>query len=144
MCGDFEHDDPLDDQLFERLLETTSQLGITPEHSLEQGNQQPMDPRARAAYMDTLFNAALTRSLTDAVHIPAGERMDGVFSQAVVFARLAGFLAGQIPADANPMKAMMEALLEGMNQAEAMVTDIEAHGHHHHPGHHHHHGHHHD
>ncbi|MEX1215514.1 hypothetical protein [Saccharospirillum sp.] len=137
MCGDFEHDDPLDDQLFDQLLAAAKQLGIAPEHSLDKGNRQPMDPRARAAYMDTLFNAALSRSLTDAVHIPAGERMDGVFSQAIVFARLAGFLAGQIPADANPMKAMMEALLEGMNQAESLAGDID-HDHHHHHGHHHH------
>lgn len=138
MCGDFEHDDPLDDQLFDQLLAMAEQLGISPEHTLAEGNRQPMDPRARAAYMDTLFNAALSRSLTDAVHIPAGERMDGVFSQAIVFARLAGFLAGQIPADANPMKAMMEALLEGMNQAESLAGEIDHHHGHAHHGHHHH------
>lgn len=34
MCGNFENDDPLNDQLFEQLLATAQQLEIAPEHSL--------------------------------------------------------------------------------------------------------------
>lgn len=132
MCGDFDHDDQLDNELFSRFLAAADKLGARPGKNPEQGAMAPMDDAARSNYMDLLFQAGLVRSANDAVHIPPGERMDAVASQAIVFARLAGFLAGQLPASANLLKPAMEALLDGMNQAEEAPDD---HGHHHHHGH---------
>lgn len=116
MCGDFDHHDGLDDELFERLLELAAERGVTPNTD---GGDRPHgleDVSARRSYMDGLFRAGLTRAVSDAAMLPAGERADAMAGQAIVFARLAGFLAGQFPPQADLFRLVSAAMLEGCDE----------------------------
>lgn len=143
MCGEFEEDDLLDEQLFDRFVALAAQFDVAPE---KQKMQSPLDlgeTKDRRTYMDELFKAGLVRSVNDAKHIPdAGDHMDAVAIQAIVFGRLAGFLAAQLPPESNIMKAAMESYLEGYSEAQDKNAVLDADDHHHHHGNHgHHHGH---
>jgi hypothetical protein len=116
MCGDFDHHDGLDDELFERFLALAAERGVTPQAD---GRNCPAglgDVSARRSYMDGLFKAGLTRAASDAAMLPAGERADAMAGQAIVFARLAGFLAGQFPPQADLFRTITAAMLEGCDE----------------------------
>ena len=145
MCGEFEEDDLLDEKLFERFIKLANQFDVFPE---QQKKKSPLDlgkTEDRRQYMEDLFKAALVRSVNDAKHIPdAGDHMDAVAIQAIVFGRLAGFLAAQLPPESNIMKAAMESYLEGYSEAQSKNAVLDTDDHHHHHGnhgHHHHHSH---
>lgn len=137
MCGDFEEDDLHDDHLFNRFLELAHQLGVKPSAESLKSHLNLQNTDEREQYMTELFNAGLLRSVNDVQFIPkAGEKGETIAIQAIVFARLAGFLAAQLPAESNMMRALMEATLAGFGDAQQQVHDWEEHGHHHHePGH---------
>lgn len=139
MCGEFEEEDLLDEQLFNRFLTLAKTFGVRPEPGNKKSDLNLNDSEDRRVYMEQLFKAGLTRVTNDAQHIPQdGDHMDAVAIQAVVFGRLAGFLAGQLPPESSIMKASMESFLDGYNEAlEKNKALVEEEGHHHH----HHHGH---
>ncbi len=116
MCGDFDHHDELDDELFEGLLALAAGHGVTPQADGRNCPASLADVSARRAYMDGLFRAGLTRAVSDAAMLPAGERADAMAGQAIVFARLAGFLAGQFPAQADLFRTVSAAMLEGCDE----------------------------
>lgn len=133
MCGDFEEDDLADDHLFGRFLELAKKLGVHPSEQSLKGHLNLQNSEEREHYMTELFNAGLTRSVNDVQFIPkAGEKGATIAIQAVVFARLAGFLAAQVPSESNMMRALMEATLAGFADAQQQVSEWEEHGHHHH------------
>jgi hypothetical protein len=130
MCGEFEEEDFIDDQLFARFLQIASKYGVSPS---EPDASTPTDlstQEARSHYMSGLFQAGLTRAVNDANNLAMGERMDGVAGQAIAFARLAGFLAGQLPPGADVLRAVIDALMEG--HREPIEWGQSAHDHHHH------------
>ena len=140
MCGEFEEEDFLDEQMFNRFLTLAKTFGIRPEPGNKQSELDLNRSEDRRIYMDQLFKAGLTRAVNDAQHIPQeGDHMDALAIQAVVFGRLAGFLAGQLPPESNMMKASMESFLEGYNEAleknHALVEEEGHHGHAHGHGH---------
>jgi hypothetical protein len=116
MCGDFEDHEKLDDELFERFLEVAGRYGVSPADDGHAGMRLD-EESARKAYMEGLFRAGLTRSVNDAVNLPHGERMDALAGQALVFARLAGFLAGQFPPQADLFRMVSGALLDGYGES---------------------------
>jgi len=129
MCGDVEDDTQYDDALFARLLALARKYGAVPDLSRQPADRSPDTGR----YMDGLFGDTLTRALDDAATAPAGTRADTVAAQAIVFARLAGFLAGQLPPEADLFRGAMEAFMDGHGEASRPLHD---HGHeHHHHGH---------
>lgn len=133
MCGEFEEEDYIDDHLFGRLLQMAGKYGVVPDES---GTGAPADlseQEARSRYMTGLFQAGLTRALNDANNLPQGERMDAVAGQAIAFARLAGFLAGQLPPGADVLRPTIEALMEGHREP---AERAQSHDHHHHDHHH--------
>lgn len=145
MCGDFEEDDVLDEKLFERFITLAGQFDVTPDKQKKSSPFNLGRTTDRRQYMEELFRAGLLRSANDAKHIPEpGDHMDAIAIQAVVFGRLSGFLAGQLPPESNIMKAAMESYLEGYNEAQektAVLDSEDDHHHHHHGEHGHHHGH---
>ncbi len=87
------------------------------------GNDAPTDLTerdVRAAYLDRLFRAGLERAASDATNLPMGERMDVLAGQAIVFARLAGFLASQFPAEADLFRTVVGTLIESHNEPGAL------------------------
>lgn len=129
MCGEFEEEDYIDDHLFGRLLQMAGKHGIVAGEAGSGGPSDLSTPEARSEYMTGLFKAGLTRAVNDANQLAQGERMDAVAGQAIVFARLAGFLAGQLPPGADVLRPTIEALMEGHREPSEWGH---AHEHHHH------------
>jgi len=152
MCGEVEDDQQGDEEIVARFIYIAGAHGVT-QQTLTARNAPPLkSDDDRPAYMSDLFRRMLNHAASDLVAIPDGQRAQTIANQAVVFARLAGFLAGQLPAGDDMMRSTLEALLDG--QAEpartfARLRDRDhghSHGHdhdhdddhgHHHDGHHH-------
>jgi hypothetical protein len=132
MCGEFEEEDYIDDQLFGRLLQMASKYGVSPAQADETTPPDLSTQEARSSYMSGLFGAGLTRAVNDANNLAMGERMDAVAGQAIAFARLAGFLAGQLPPGADVLRPAIEALMEGHREPAEWGRSAHDHHHHHH------------
>lgn len=144
MCGELEDDKQLDDELVERLLYISRGYGVTQE-TLTARSAAPLTGDAdRPAYMSDMFRRVLNAALSDLHAIPEGHRTETVANQAIVLARLAGFLAGQLPSGGDMTKSLLEAMLDGQAEPERMFKHMRAHDHghdHDHDDHHHHHHH---
>jgi hypothetical protein len=134
MCGDLDDDVQLDNDIFQRFLVIARNHGAIPRSN---ANAVPdlEEAAGRSAYMDTLFSAGLVRAVTDANETREGQRVEAIAAQAVAFARLAGFLAGQLPPEADLFRAAIEALTDG-HAMPGRTADKLRHDHHH--DHHHH------
>ena len=113
MCGEIDEQSAIDGELFDRFLELAGRHGVSPGNPGGDAPERLTEQSERAAYMDRLFKAGLTRVVNDAANLPQGERMDVVAGQAIVFARLAGFLAGQFPPDVDLFRTVVGTLVEG-------------------------------
>ena len=135
MCGDVDEEaGELEELLFARFLAHARALLEPQAHSPAAA---PGDP---AAYMDKLFADALSRCARDGTEAGADKAYLRLTNQPLVFARLAGLLAGHLALDQDPLRKVIEALMQGY--AEAARADHE-HGHDHEHDHNHDHGHHH-
>jgi hypothetical protein len=143
VCGDLEPEDRIESDLYQRFR-VHSQAML----------EQPPSGGEMNRYLDGLFKDALKRCVADA------DQADGANAdrtgyrtmamQSLVLARLAGFLAGQVALNEDPMRKVMEAVMHGYGEAES-PPQRDHHGHggydgpdHDHDGHHHgdhHHGH---
>jgi hypothetical protein len=141
MCGELEDEKGFDDEVMSRLLYIVRGHGITPETLTRRATPPLVDDSGRSAYMSELFRRVLIAAVSDLVAVPEGQRADTVANQAVVFARLAGFLAGQLPPDDETLRATMEALLHGHAEPAKMFAHQRAHDHGHDHDHDHEHGH---
>lgn len=120
MCGDFDDQERIDDELFEHFVELTHHFGVQPKLNGSAAAMQLDSESDRADYMQELFKAGLTRCLSDAAHLPRGERMDAIAGQAIVFARLAGFLAAQFPPEADLFRTVTGAVLDGHSEPASL------------------------
>ncbi len=116
MCGDFDDHEQLDDDLFGQVIALAQCFGIAPRQDAGRGPAHLDTEGDRKEYMDELFKAGLTRCLNDAAGLPNGERMDAVAGQAIVFARLAGFLTAQFPPESDLFRTVTGAVLDGYNE----------------------------
>jgi hypothetical protein len=134
MCGDDEDAGELEELLYARFLAHARAL-LQP-----QGHSPAASPDDPIAYMEKLFSDALSRCTRDAEEAGADKRHLRLIGQPMVFARLAGLLAGHLARDQDPLRKVIEALMQGY--AEAAQADHD-HGHDHDHDHDHEHGHHH-
>src|SRR5437868_3934861 len=114
MCGDLDENTQIGQQLLEQLKVMSRMQGIAA--AQEPGPARTMNlatVEARAAYMESLFSAGLTRALNDTDAAEPEMVVDAIASQAIAFARLAGFLAGQLPPEADLFRTTIEALMAG-------------------------------
>jgi hypothetical protein len=94
--------------------------------------------------MEQLFSAALGETLADVNGAAEDQKIDVIASRAIAFARLAGFLAGQLPPEADLFRSVVEAVSDGHAEPRRIADQLRAEmDHHHHHDHHHGHGHHH-
>jgi hypothetical protein len=130
MCGDDEDAGQLEELLYARFLAHARALLEERDHS------QVASPDDPLAYMDKLFSDALSRCARDGEEAAADKRYLRLANQPLVFARLAGLLAGHLALDRDPLRKVIEALMQGY--AEAAQAD-RGHGrdHDHEHGHHH-------
>jgi hypothetical protein len=59
----------------------------------------------------------LTRAVNDTTHLAEGERADMIAGQSIVFARLAGTLAGLFPPGSELFHAVISTLMEAHTAA---------------------------
>jgi len=116
MCGDFDDQEKIDEELFERFVEMAKGFGVTRGQAGADAPSRLAEESVRADYMNNLFKAGLTRSLNDAANLPRGEHMDALAGQAIVFARLAGFLAGQFPPETDLFRTISGAMLDAHSE----------------------------
>lgn len=99
-------------------------------------------------YLDKLFHDAMSRALRDIEAVPDEARYKRLAMQSLVFARIAGILAGHVDLAQDPMRRSLEALMHGYTEGEQMEPsdhhhhndDDHGHDHGHQHGHHHGHG----
>ncbi len=84
--------------------------------------------------MDKLFSDALAHAARDAQAADSGKRYERLAAQALVYARLAGFLSGHVALHEDPLRRAMEAMMTGYSEPETIPPSHE-HGHHHGHGH---------
>ena len=129
MCGDLEEEDQREGDLYQRFLV----------HSQAMLDKVPAgDDMGR--YLDGLFAAVLKRCVSDAEQVAGPGAYQQVAMQSLVLARLAGFLAGHVALNEDPMRKLLEAVMLGYQEAEN-PPQRDHHGHGHGDGHGHEHGH---
>jgi hypothetical protein len=137
MCGDVDEEaGEIEEQLYARFLAHARAL-LEP-----QGHGTAASPDDPLAYMDKLFSDALSRSVRDGEEAAAGKRYLRLANQPLVFARLAGLIAGHLALDQDPLRQVIDALMQGYAEAARAAHDHD-HDHAHDHEHDHEHGHHH-
>ena len=135
MCGDMDDDESeLEERLYARFRAHATTL-------LSEQNGTPAQSADMNQYLDKLFSDGLSRSMRDGEQADATQRYERLCMQPLVFARLAGFLAGHLALSEDPLRKVIEAMMMGYGEAEAM-DHAQASDHHHHgdvPAHDHHH-----
>ena len=133
MCGDLEEEDRLEGDLYQRFLV----------HSQALLSQPPPASSDLSQYLDRLFADLLKRCVHDAEQTAAPNGYNKMAMQSLVLARLAGFLAGHVALNEDPMRKVIEAVMLGYGEAEK-PPERDHHDHDHdHAQHHQHHQHHH-
>ncbi len=130
MCGDLEEEDRLEGDLYRRFLVHSRAM-----------REQPSAAGDLNRYLDDLFKDLLQRCVHDAEQTAGPNGYRTLAMQSLVLARLAGFLAGHVALNEDPMRKVLEAVMLGYQEAES-PPERDHHGHDH--GHDHSHGHDHD
>ena len=119
MCGDLEEGDRFEGDLYQRfLVHSQSLLAKAPSRG---------DDLNR--YLDGLFNDLLKRCVHDAEQVASPDAYRQLAMQSLVLARLAGFLAGHVALNEDPLRKLMEAVMLGYSEADA--APVQGHGHDH-------------
>ncbi len=129
MCGDLEEENQLEGDLYRRFL-VHSQAML----------EQPTAAGDLNRYLDGLFKDLLQRCVHDSEQTAGPNGYATLAMQSLVLARLAGFLAGHVALNEDPMRKLMEAVMLGYQEAESPPAR-DHHGHEHGHGHDHDHGH---
>jgi hypothetical protein len=120
MCGDLEEEEGegrLEEVLYGRFVaHARALLAHAPAP-----NENPVDT---SRYMEKLFTDALSRAVKDCEQMHSDRRYERLIAQPVVFARLAGFLAAHMSLGEDPLRRVMEALMMGYSEAEAMDREV--------------------
>lgn len=117
MCGDLDDDTKRDDELLAWLTANAKVHDAAPGEPAASGQVAPGAPGSNE-YMSWIFRGALTRALSDIAAAAAGARADAIGSQAIVLARLAGFLAGHLPPESDIFRNLIDALVDGNREPE--------------------------
>jgi hypothetical protein len=120
MCGDMDDDEgELEERLYARFRAHAQMLLSDP---------APQEPADLNDYLDKLFFDSLSRSVRDGEQ--GAQRYERLAMQPLVFARLAGFLAGHLALSEDPLRKVIEAMMMGYGEAEAL-DQAQAEDHHH-------------
>jgi hypothetical protein len=122
VCGDLEEEDRFESDLYQRFLV----------HSQAMLAKAPSGRDDLNRYLDTLFNELLKRCVVDAEQVASPNAYRQVAMQSLVLARLAGFLAGHVALNEDPLRKVVEAMMLGYGEAESVpARDHHAHDHDH-------------
>jgi hypothetical protein len=125
MCGDMDDENRVESDLYARFL--LSSRALIAQYERRQA-RAPAGGTSPSAYMDKLFIDALSRVQRDGEAAEPADRYDRIAMQTLVFARLAGLMAGHLALEEDPLRKALEALMHGYGEAERITPD---HGHDH-------------
>jgi len=126
MCGDIEDDESLAEEYYARFVDHTRRFLAT---SKVEGRERA-DPLY--THLETLFRSTLSAAAeldTAAEEVSGYERLS---MEPLVYARLAGFMAAHQPLQDDPLRRLIEALMTGYEEGEAINSGQDhhhAHGH---------------
>jgi hypothetical protein len=137
MCGDVDEEaGELEELFYARFLAHARALLEPQDHAKAPSPDDPLP------YMEKLFSDALSRCVRDDEEAGADKRYLRLANQPLVLARLAGLIAGHLALDQDPLRNVIEALMQGYREAAQANHDHDhEHDHDHDPDHDH--GHHH-
>lgn len=125
MCGEIDEENRFQADLHQRFLVHAHRL------SMHAG----VDTGGLNGYLDALFRDVLQRCVRDASDPSAPDAYARMAMQSVVLARLAGFLAGHVALNEDPMRKVLEAVMLGYAEADMPAShdhdQAHAHGHSH-------------
>ncbi|HMA50077.1 MAG TPA: hypothetical protein VKP60_10010 [Magnetospirillaceae bacterium] len=120
MCGDLEDEEENGaEQLYAAFLQAAhAAIHERADHrggSRGRLGQEPGPPSDATlhSYMDGLFAEILRACITDGARVEPGHRYQVLAGQAVVLARVAGFLGGRLDPAQDPLRNVIEALMAG-------------------------------
>jgi hypothetical protein len=116
MCGELDEDESdseLEEKLYARFLRHAREL------LKDDAGSSQKQPADLASYMERLFCDVLNRSVCDG-ELAGANRYERLSVQPVVFARLAGLLAGHLALGEDPLRKVIEAMMLGYAEAETM------------------------
>lgn len=113
MCGEIDENVLIGQEVLERFRTMTAMLGQAPGGTADAAPGGLASAEGRAAYTDRLFRDGLARALQDAGAAEEEEIVDAIALQAIALARLAGFVAGQLPPEADLFRSVIEAVTAG-------------------------------
>jgi len=129
MCGDLEEDTAFDDLIYRRFTDFARNYGAEPQPDIRTLPHDLTEPEGRGAYMSGLFGDAMMRAVNDTAAAAEGSRADAIAGQAIVFARLAGMLAAQLPPESDTFRIAMEAFMDGHGEPALRQQAKHHHGH---------------
>lgn len=142
MCGEIDEQAVIGGELQDRMRALLRDLGKQGKADAAPADLE--DEAGRAAYMDAIYETGLARALAGISAAEEGQSVDALACQAIALARLAGYLAGQLPPEADLFRTAVSSLVAGHADGGQKAADLgRSHDHHHHH-HHHDHGHDHD
>jgi hypothetical protein len=141
MCGELDEQVLVGQEMLDRFRAMASGMDLPDPGEAGADPVNLADADGRAAYMDRLFKTGLARALGDISRADDDETVDALALQAIALARLAGFLAGQLPPEADLFRALIEAMSAGHAEPKERLEEARRARDHHH-GHHHDHHHH--
>ncbi len=122
MCGEIDEQVQVGQDLREQFKVMSSMLGLEPVTRTSEGPTGLADAEGRAAYMEQIFRSGLAHALHDVSAAADEETVDALASQAIALARLAGFIAGQLPPEADLFRSLIEAVTAGHAEPGQMVA----------------------
>lgn len=132
MCGEIDEQVQVGQDLREQLRVMARQQKLAPG---QEGGTAPKDlaeAKGRARYMETVFRDGLARAMADIHAAEEDETVDALAAQAIALARLAGFLAGQLPPEADLFRPVIEAVTAGHAEPQRLAAAYRAEQDHHH------------
>lgn len=127
MCGDLETDESRAEDFYTRFVDHTRSFLATMNAENAGATTSPLH-----AYLDALFQRSLSAA-TEHGDVPEEvSGYDRLSMEPLVYARLAGFMAAHQPLEEDPMRRLIDAVMMGYEEGEAVFSDSDhhhAHGH---------------
>ena len=125
MCGDIETEESLAEAYFSRFVDDARRFL----EGLGDGEAGSADPVF--AHLDGLFRSALGAAAAPDNAPGEVSGYERLSMEPLVYARLAGFMAAHQPLQEDPLRRLIEALMTGYAEGEAIMAQPAGHAHRH-------------
>jgi len=129
MCGDVEGDKSQAEEFYARFVDHTQAFLASLPAGSAGGKADPV-----FEHLDSLFRNTLVAAVGDDKAPQEVSGYDRLSMEPLVYARLAGFMAAHQPLEDDPLRRLMEALMTGYAEGEAVMSSHDhshSHGHEH-------------